>query len=40
MKCFPGPSLSVVGDPWIASDGGFSGEFFKAYIWHLETMDL
>jgi hypothetical protein len=26
MERFPGPSLSVVGDPWIASDGGFSGE--------------
>jgi hypothetical protein len=43
MKRFPGPSLSVMGDPWTASDGGFSGEFPRGntnYIWHLETMDL
>jgi hypothetical protein len=43
MKRFPGPSLSVVGDPWIAIDGGFSGESLpgkSTYIWHLETMHL
>jgi hypothetical protein len=29
MERFPGPSLSVVADPWIASDGGFSGVILR-----------
>jgi hypothetical protein len=43
MKHFPVPLLCVVGDRWIANNGGFSGEFLRGkstYIWHLETMDL